>query len=152
MTQDIGPYVFVVDDLTWYSIAEGIGFFNAMDVDYIESISTVRFGSWGSGILDFTIIDPTLEVDKTKDVEALVIFPNPAKNFVNLKLRGFENSQVVIQMFSLEGKMVLNKNHKFQTNLKSVTLDISSISPGIYLVNILDDTKKQFTTQRLIIK
>ena len=149
---DIGPYVFVVDDLTWYSIAEGIGFFNAMDVDYIESISTVRFGSWGSGILDFTIIDPTLEVDKTKDVEALVIFPNPAKNFVNLKLRGFENSQVVIQMFSLEGKMVLNKNHKFQTNLKSVTLDVSSISPGIYLVNILDDTKKQFTTQRLIIK
>tara|TARA_B110000967_G_scaffold144291_1_gene147688 strand:- start:432 stop:3095 length:2664 start_codon:yes stop_codon:yes gene_type:complete len=149
---DIGPYVFVVDDLTWYSIAEGIGFFNAMDVDYIESISTVRFGSWGSGILDFTIIDPNLDVDKTKDVEALVVFPNPAKNFVNLKLGGFENSKVVIQLSSLEGKMVLNKNHEFQTNLKSVTLDISSILPGIYLVTILDETKKQFTTQRLIVK
>ena len=149
---DIGPYVFVVEDLTWYSIAEGIGFFNAMDVDYIESTSTVRFGSWGSGILDFNIIDPTLDVIKTNEVEALVVFPNPAKNFVNLKLGSFENSQVIIQIFNLEGKMVLNKNHTFKTNLKSVTLDISSFSPGMYIVTILDDTRKQFTTQRLIVK
>ena len=123
-----------------------------MDVDYIESTSTVRFGSWGSGILYFNIIDPALDVTKTNEVEALVVFPNPAKNFVNLKLGSFENSQVIIQMFNLEGKMVLNKNHTFKTNLKSVTLDISSFSPGMYIVTILDDTRKQFTTQRLIVK
>ncbi|WP_108869642.1 carbohydrate-binding protein [Aquimarina aquimarini] len=56
---DIGPYVFVVEKEKWFSIAEGIGFFNAMDVDYIPSINTVRFGSWGSGILDFKIEELT---------------------------------------------------------------------------------------------
>ncbi|MEW7277168.1 carbohydrate-binding protein [Aquimarina sp. 2201CG1-2-11] len=52
---DIGPYVFDVASEKWFSIAQGIGFFNAMDVNYIASINTVRFGSWGSGILDFKI-------------------------------------------------------------------------------------------------
>ena len=56
---DIGPYVFVVEQEKWYSIAEGIGFFNAMDVDYIASTNTIRFGSWGSGVIDFEIKELT---------------------------------------------------------------------------------------------
>ncbi|GHC56148.1 discoidin domain-containing protein [Ulvibacter litoralis] len=52
---DIGPYVFDVSKEKWFSIAEGIGFINITDVDYIASINTVRFASWGSGVIDFNI-------------------------------------------------------------------------------------------------
>ena len=38
---DIGPYVFDVVQEEWTSMAEGIGFFNVMDVDYIQE--TNRF-------------------------------------------------------------------------------------------------------------
>ncbi len=61
---DIGPYVFIVDQEKWFSIAEGVGFFNAMDVDYISSTNTIRFGSWGSGLLDFKI-DKTTTIEQT---------------------------------------------------------------------------------------
>lgn len=55
---DLGPYVFVVAEEKWYPMFGGeAGMFNAMGVEYIESIKTVRFASWGSGVWDFVIND-----------------------------------------------------------------------------------------------
>jgi len=154
---DIGPYFFNIAEEKWYSIAEGIGFFNAMDVDYITSENIVRFGTWGSGVLDFKIDLNALgiaenEITDNGNIADIVIYPNPAKNFVNLKLNSFNKSEIEIQIFNLEGKKVLDKKHVFQTNLKSVSLDISSIESGIYLVNILDDTAKLVAAEKLIVQ
>ncbi|RMA57756.1 discoidin domain-containing protein [Ulvibacter antarcticus] len=52
---DIGAFVFNVAEEKWYSLSEGAGFFNTTDVQYIASTKTMRFASWGSGILDFKI-------------------------------------------------------------------------------------------------
>jgi hypothetical protein len=53
---EVGPYVFVSSQQQWYDLSEG----NAPDqtwwsVDYIESLKTVRFGTYGRGIWDFNL-------------------------------------------------------------------------------------------------
>lgn len=67
---DIGPWVFVVVTEEWYPIAEGGAYFNAMDMEYIASTNSMRFGSWGSGVWDFRIQDGTI------DPYVKVKFPN----------------------------------------------------------------------------
>jgi len=153
---DIGPYFFNIAEEKWYSIAEGIGFFNATDVDYISATKTVRFGTWGSGILDFKIdeaailgVDDNVLIDNSPK---LSIYPNPANNFVNLKLSNYSSSKTTIQIYNLEGKKILDKKHEFQTSLKSVTIDIQSISSGIYIVQMLDSNLKIVANKRLIIE
>lgn len=66
---DIGPYVFDVEKEKWFSIGEGIGFFNSVDLDYIESINTMRFGTWGSGVIDFKIEDTNTEEEEVIEEE-----------------------------------------------------------------------------------
>lgn len=58
---DIGPWVFIVATEEWYPIGEGAAYFNAMDMEYIASTHTMRFGSWGSGVWDFKIQDGIVE-------------------------------------------------------------------------------------------
>ncbi len=53
---EVGPFVFVSSEEKWYDLSEG----NAPDqtwwsVDYIESLKTARFGTYGRGIWDFML-------------------------------------------------------------------------------------------------
>jgi hypothetical protein len=55
---DLGPYVFEVSTETWYPMYTGAaGMFNTTAIEYYEPTNTVRFGTWGAGVMDFTIDD-----------------------------------------------------------------------------------------------
>lgn len=55
---DLGPYVFVVAEEKWYPMFGGeAGMFNTTAIEYIESAKLVRFGTWGSGVMEFAIDD-----------------------------------------------------------------------------------------------
>ena len=55
---DLGPYVFEVATETWYPMYTGAaGMFNTTAIEYYEPTNTVRFGTWGAGVMDFTIDD-----------------------------------------------------------------------------------------------
>jgi MYXO-CTERM domain-containing protein len=62
----LGPLVFDVEAKTWFDLADGdVPWFDGRRVEYIESINTVRFSTWGSGIWDFQIggCDSPIDVD-----------------------------------------------------------------------------------------
>ncbi|CAM1354301.1 T9SS type A sorting domain-containing protein [Tenacibaculum halocynthiae] len=149
---DIGPYVFDVAKEKWYSIAEGIGFFNATDVDYIPSINTVRFASWGSGILDFKIDTRSLSIDDN-DVAFKTnfnVYPTPANEFITLQLKNSISSKLNIDFYNILGKKVLTKNDVTLIN-NEVTINTSQLTPGIYIANILGD-KNQKMSKKIIIQ
>ncbi len=63
---DVGAFVFSVAEEKWYPLFGGeAGMFNTTAIEYVASINTVRFGTWGSGIWDFAIDDgtPVLTLD-----------------------------------------------------------------------------------------
>jgi polyhydroxybutyrate depolymerase len=59
------------------------------------------------------------------------IYPNPASNFINI---GIDNANVSI--FDITGKLVLNN-----TSSNNQTIDISSLSEGMYIVKLNNDGK-----------
>lgn len=78
---------------------------------------------------------------------AFSIFPNPAKNIVNISVKEILND-ATIKITDVTGKTVLLINN---TNASSrFTIPVSGLSDGIYFVQLLSNNKS--STQKLIIK
>jgi hypothetical protein len=77
---------------------------------------------------------PTLSISDTLfEPEAVFIYPNPAKQTVNISL-GLQKATVAI--FDMNGKMIKNiKNYK-----SDQAIDISSLQIGVYLIRITDNS------------
>lgn len=112
---DIGPWVFIVSTETWHPIDVGSAKFNAMDVEYIASTNTVRFGTWGSGVWDFKIED----IPTQPFVE--VTAPNGGETFlrgetVNITWNGFYEGAASVQLY---------RNGSFES-------EIGQVASGVY--------------------
>ena len=85
-----------------------------------------------------------LSQDSFKINNQFTIFPNPAKN--TLKLMNVSQKANSIKIYSLGGRKVTDKIINYSTE---VTLDISSLSDGAYIINI---SGSQLNQSKLIIK
>jgi hypothetical protein len=93
-------------------------------------------------ILDDLQIKGTLLSHPNRIVDKVKIYPNPAKEKINLKWKkaGDINS---ISIYNMQGVQILNKNvnENYQINI-----DVSSLSKGIYIIkfngNNINFTKK----------
>ena len=70
---------------------------------------------------------------------SLEVYPNPAQNVLNVKLMGTLQHNAVINLTDISGRvlkqMTLNRNE--------MTMDISSIAPGIYQLQYKDDVNSK---------
>ncbi|MGI6718740.1 MAG: PKD domain-containing protein [Bacteroidales bacterium] len=67
--------------------------------------------------------------------EEIYLHPNPANNFVVIKA---ENIITKVELFDMLGKKILSENF----NSKSVTLNVSNISQGFYIIKTTTKTQK----------
>ncbi|WP_408043586.1 T9SS type A sorting domain-containing protein [Tenacibaculum litopenaei] len=148
---DIGPYVFDVKKEKWYSLAEGIGFFNAMDVDYVSSSNTVRFASWGSGILDFKIDASSLSTENVAVNDAKIqYYPIPASNNINIESKIAFNSPVSCAIFTITGARVVQQTQLDFKGRQKVQLDVSQLANGPYLLQLKDEQGNRYTKKIII--
>ncbi|MBM6498209.1 LamG-like jellyroll fold domain-containing protein [Flavobacterium macrobrachii] len=68
------------------------------------------------------------------------LYPNPAKDYVNINVESEINS---VEVFTLQGQKVLSSNQK--------EVNISSLSKGIYLIEVTD-VNNQKAVQKLIVE
>ena len=85
----------------------------------------------------------TLSLEDTVFSNSISIYPNPASNFINITSR---NTILKVQIFDITGKKVSDFK-----NFKSNTLDVSSLTSGIYLMKIADNNNNN-STKKIIIK
>jgi hypothetical protein len=78
----------------------------------------------------------------TSDEQKAVIYPNPAKNIVNINLTGLKGKSEV-SMYDVNGRVVLRRE---VTSVKS-QLDISALPPGIYMMRITNGVKEVSMTK-----
>jgi hypothetical protein len=78
----------------------------------------------------------------TSDEQKAVIYPNPAKNIVNINLTGLKGKSEV-SMYDVNGRVVLRRE---VTSVKS-QLDISVLPPGIYMMRITNGVKEVSMTK-----
>ena len=72
------------------------------------------------------------------ETSAIHIFPNPAKDFINIEFDGSEKSLTQIRMFDLSGKIVFNESlTASSTNILNINTE--NFEPGAYIIQILDN-------------
>lgn len=83
----------------------------------------------------------SLATSKFSQIEGLKMYPNPAKNILNIETA--LNNKVSVIIFDIVGKQVLN------SNVNNNTVNIENLNSGIYMVKITENGKT--VTQKLII-
>lgn len=107
-----------------------------------ENINIIALSSANATILDgtngYAKIGSTLYLDNLRlgDIETetkknyyLHVYPNPAKQFINIETNALEKQ--LIEVYNLTGKLVLNATFEQKSNL-----DISSLPSGTYIYQV----------------
>lgn len=81
------------------------------------------------------------EFDQNLDTESLELFngiklyPNPSSKFIIVK-SDMLDSDTVINIYSITGKLIMTKDYSTESNLSEVKLDLEQLSAGLYLAKI----------------
>lgn len=113
------------------------GWFNNPDLSIIcaddnEIADVQAMLDFSSPDLDVDITNCLLDIDKIKVDESIQIFPNPTKDFVNIKAAGNINS---IQLFDVQGRII--KTSVIQNS--ETRFDLSQFQSGIYYLKVISD-------------
>lgn len=63
--------------------------------------------------------------------KTLSLFPNPTTSDLNLRLNGWEDEAIHIQVFNNLGQLILERQYE-ELPLGNISLQASELSPGIY--------------------
>ncbi len=62
------------------------------------------------------------------------VYPNPAHNSVQVNINLENNNELLLQIFDITGRCVLNVNHK--NSKQTIILDISKLKAGLYFIKV----------------
>ena len=84
------------------------------------------------------------------ELGSLSVWPNPTEEFINIRLNNIStSSNVVISLFDIKGRTILNASHNTNSNSFFNTIYVKNIENGIYLLDINQGNKK--ATKKLIV-
>ncbi|MEO9870718.1 T9SS type A sorting domain-containing protein [Ekhidna sp.] len=108
-------------------------------------VGTVTVTALQSGDVNFeaaTKMEQSFEVIESVlglDSNSFHIYPNPVSNY--LKIEGLASADIII--YTLKGELAKEKTRSNKINL-------SDLNPGVYLLNLVSDTKKLYATKIVI--
>ena len=75
--------------------------------------------------------------EETIGEETIFVYPNPAKEFINVEFSGLSDENICIEIIDVFGKVVQKENRKNENEM--FNLNISSLDAGYYLLKISSD-------------
>ena len=72
--------------------------------------------------------------EETLGEEAVFVYPNPAKEFINVEFSGLSDENISIEIIDVFGKVVQKENRKNENGI--FNLNVSSLAAGYYLLKI----------------
>lgn len=79
-----------------------------------------------------------------------ILYPNPAKNFVNLKFTNWIDGVLTIEIYNCTGSIAKKKNIPINLKTNFIHLDLTGKDAGIYIVKII--TEKESFTSKFVLK
>ncbi len=115
---------------------------NTFVVVYIRSLNSVD-GDTEVFYDKFSLVEEALSTDEFSS-SSFKVYPNPARTVLNIDTN-LDTEDLSVQVFSLLGSKVID------TELGDGTLDVSTLSKGLYLVKIISESNTSIT-KRIIIE
>ena len=91
------------------------------------------------------VILPDLNLTSVNELsdEGFKIYPNPARDFINIQT---DQTGIDVKIINITGKVVFHQN--LESNLERI--DVSGFSPGVYLLTI--ETNGFLNTKKIILR
>ena len=97
----------------------------------------------------FNLVDSFATLNNKKFNEArFSIFPNPAKDIVELKFNKSISDKINISVYNIQGKLILNSKRALQNS--ATQINVSSLKSGMYFLKVNDGVND--VTQKLIVE
>lgn len=132
---DAGPYVFVTALQQWYPlIVSNTPGCVWQSVEFIPSIRTARFSTYGRGVWDFTldaITPPNSVAGTTTSSGVVAVYPNPASAGGIVQIQGLAAKPARISLLDLNGRMLGNMQWQ-----GSGPLRVPELPQGYYVYRI----------------
>jgi hypothetical protein len=93
-------------------------------------------------------VSPSLISEHTVFSESIILFPQPAKNSLNIKFRNVEET-ISVEILNVNSDKVFS--NEFQLTNNSVTIPLINLSDGIYFLKI-SNSRQQVATKKFTIQ
>jgi len=91
---------------------------------------------------------PSIAVEENGSTIALTVFPNPAKDIINVNMGLMQTENVDLTITDALGRVVYSKIYKEISN-QTVQIDLSNVSRGVYNITLQTNTGK--VTRRIVL-
>jgi hypothetical protein len=113
-------------------------------VYFVTFTASDSSGNSTSSQVEVTVVDPLSISDN--DIKNIFLFPNPVKDILNIH-NVYSNSD--ISLYNILGKKYeIDMINNFESN--SISVNISSLEPGLYFLSLKDINTGQIKILRLI--
>ncbi len=139
------------DDTEWAPAVNGMANVRVDMLKIRTSDNLVLAATHGRGLLTTTYQLDIFDGVNTTSVanNRLVVYPNPATTYVNVKAKANNNEEMNLALFDVSGKEVLSKKLSGNKNI-NYRLNLETLPKGIYLVKLQSKTISR--QQKLVIK
>ena len=76
----------------------------------------------------------------------MIVSPNPASDVINISFNNLNNEKTSVRVINAEGKTVIES----VTNNNFIHFDVTTLSSGIYITQVIKQGKVESTTKFLI--
>lgn len=146
LQQNVGYFVNPVAGATIYAwlpppgsmIASGINTTN-ITVNYgiqAGSLSVMAQNSCGSSSASLMSVMMNCREESEVDRQFVSVYPNPATQQLNLVIQSETDNKLMVGIYDSRGKLVHQQNYSTQHGEQKITIDISNLSEGIYLIDV----------------
>lgn len=125
----------------------GNGFSNTnIDYDYIDNKPYPGINYYRLTQVDFDgtyeVFNPIATHCNLTDInnKRPVIFPNPARNVINVKMELTDNQFVYFEIYDETGKMLVRKEKSTIDNFTEYQINIDNLNDGVYFLRIISGT------------
>ena len=142
-------------DTTWLSVKTGDFHTVALSSDNtIYSWGYNNYGQLGDGtFIDKTVITQIgnscpLNTSSFETLQSVQVIPNPASNLVHIRFVAKNDAKINIKITNYLGQIVYSKNTKITLGENQESIDLTSLSVGVYCVSL--NTDSQHSTVKII--
>jgi hypothetical protein len=133
------------------------------DEDFDESTGNFIIKKYSIGYIKFKIYEnknnwcgTPVQVRKSKLDEIMAgskiftIYPNPAKDNVHIEYAGNTNKNARIQMYSINGQIVEDRNIEVSEGVNKYIIPTTSLAKGTYILKLINDQETK--TEKIVIQ
>lgn len=138
-------------NINWPSIGYSIGN-TYISFPGAENYGAIYVGTFGAGAYvskDFVGFEEF--EDANHSISELSVYPNPANNKVHLAFESQKQSTVLVGIYDLSGKLVIQKEFESQNGRSIIDLNVNNIENGSYII-MIHDGDKQLQSKLIISK